>query len=119
MVPSGAPEVNLQTKQVHRRLRQPEVEKLVAGYLGGATVYRLGEEFGIHRTTVSKLLEREGVGRRNRPLSATQVADAIELYSSGKSLVAVGELLGVHPSTIWMTLKREGIKRRDCQRREL
>lgn len=37
-------------KQVQRRLRPREVEDLIAGYLGGATVYQLGRQFRIHLT---------------------------------------------------------------------
>jgi hypothetical protein len=46
---------------------------------------------GISRETVSKLLERQGVPRCNRPLSPAQIERATELHASGLSLVSVGK----------------------------
>jgi hypothetical protein len=80
IVPSGSQTVNTRTKKaIHRRLRAAQVEELVAGYQTGSTVYQLAEKFRINRDTVSKLLERQGVPRRNRPLSPVQIEQAIEL----------------------------------------
>jgi hypothetical protein len=77
IVPSGYQTVNTRTKKaIHRRLRAAQVEELVAGYQTGSTVYQLAEKFRINRETVSKLLERQGVPRRNRPLSPVQIEQA-------------------------------------------
>jgi len=57
-------------------LRPLEIDELVAGYKAGATVYQLAERFRIHRATVSLLLERQCVPRRNRPLSPAQIDHA-------------------------------------------
>ena len=105
-------------KQVHRRLRPAETEKLVAGYLDGLTVYQLAARFGIHRATVSLPLERQGVPRRKRPLSPDQVKRARALYTAGQSLVAVGGQLGCHASTIYSALRKLGVVMRDPQGRE-
>jgi hypothetical protein len=73
IVPSRPKTVNARTKKaVHRRLRPEQVEELVIGYKTGSTVYQLAEQFRINRQTVSKLLEREGVPRRGRPLSVAR-----------------------------------------------
>jgi hypothetical protein len=66
---------------------------LVIGYKAGSTVYQLAEQFRINRGTVSKLLEREDVPRRGRPLSPAQIEQATQLYASGLSLVSVGKTL--------------------------
>ncbi len=119
MVPKGSPKVGAgPRKQVHRRLRSAEIERLVAGYLDGLTVYQLADQFPIHRATVSLLLERQGVPRRNRPLSPDQVKRARALYATGQSLVAVGGQLGCHASTIYSALRKVGVIMRDPQGRE-
>jgi len=119
MVPKGSPEVSAgPRKQVHRRLRPAETEKLVVGYLDGLTVYQLADQFGIHRATVSLLLERQGVPRRNRPLSPDQVKRAKALYAAGQSLATVGGQLGCHASTIYSLLRKVGVVMRDPHGRD-
>ena len=62
MVPKGSPEASASPrKQVHRRLRPAEIEKLVAGYRAGATLCELADRFRLHRATVSSLLERQPI----------------------------------------------------------
>jgi hypothetical protein len=79
---------------------------LVIGYKTGSTVYQLAELFRINRGTMSNLLERQGVPRRNRSLSPAQIERATELYAAGLSLVSVGKQLGCDGSTV--TLPPEG-----------
>jgi len=119
MVPNGLSKANIQTKrQIHRRLRPPEIDELVAGYQVGATVYQLANEFRIHRSTVSLLLERRRVPRRNRPLSPAQIEQAKVLYAAGQSLAKVGSQLGCDANTVRLALVRAGVRMRDCQGRE-
>jgi hypothetical protein len=119
IVPSGPKTVNSRTpKAIHRRLRPSQVDELVTGYNAGSTVYQLAELFRINRGTVSKLLEREGVPRRGRPLSPAQIAQAKNLYHTGLSLISVGKRLGCHGSTVHLALRKAGVRMRDCQGRE-
>jgi DNA invertase Pin-like site-specific DNA recombinase len=119
IVPSSPKPVNSRTpKAIHRRLRPEQVEKLVAGYQAGSTVYQLAEKFRINRGTVSELLERRGVPRRNNPLSPVQIERATELYAAGLSLVNVGKALGCNGSTVHLGLRKAGVRMRDCQGRE-
>jgi len=53
-------------RQVHRRLREDELDELAEAYLAGATVSELSDRFGRHRATISTDLERRGVARRYR-----------------------------------------------------
>ena len=91
-----------------RRLSAEGIAELVQGYGDGLTVYELASEFGIHRQTVSRALEREGVPRRGRSLSSAQIERAIGLRRSGWSLAQVGTELGCDPSTVWRTLAEIG-----------
>jgi hypothetical protein len=119
IVPSRPKTVNSRIpKAVHRRLRPAQVEELVAGYQAGSTVYQLAEQFRINRGTVSKLLEREGVPRRGRPLSPAQVEQASRLYATGLSLVSVGKQLGCDGSTVHLAFRKAGVRMRDTHGRE-
>jgi hypothetical protein len=98
-------------RQAQRRLSPEEVEHLVAGYQGGATVPELVVRFQIHRTTVFAHLERHGVqGRRNRrKLTDQQVAEAAELYTAGWSTAKIGHKYNVSAETALQTLRKAGV----------
>lgn len=95
-----------------RRLESQEIDALVWAYSNGATVYELAQEFGIHRSTVSVVLEREGVARRQRLLDGDRLLLARDLYTAGNTLAQVGQVLGVSRSTVAHTLKSEGVQLR-------
>lgn len=119
MVPNGVSQVNVRTKrQVHRRLRPHEIDELVVGYRAGATVYELANLFRINRTTVSLVLERQNVPRRNRPFSPTQIQQAQVLYAAGQSLAKAGKQLGCDASTVRLALLRVGVRMRDTHGRD-
>jgi DNA-directed RNA polymerase specialized sigma24 family protein len=63
------PEVILPKRklQVQRRLSGDEEQLVVEAYLAGLTVYEVGAQFRIHRTTVSAIMERHGVKMRRAP----------------------------------------------------
>jgi hypothetical protein len=60
---SSAPQI----KQVQRRLDPTEEQRVIEAYLSGKTVYEVGEQFKIHRTTVSAIMRRQGVTLRRQP----------------------------------------------------
>ena len=94
-----------------RQLGVKQVEQLIADYQSGATVYELGDRFGIERRTVSSILHRHGVPMRRRGLSPDQVDDAIHLYNLGWSLARVGDHLGVNHTTVLNKLRERGGRR--------
>jgi hypothetical protein len=100
-----------------RQLDADHVQKLIASYQAGATVYELGDRFGIERRTVSNILHRNHVPMRRRGLSPEQVDDAIHLYNLGWSLARVGQHLGVDHTTVLTKLRKRGIPTRDTHGR--
>jgi len=60
-----------------RQLEASQMQELMAGYQAGATVYQLGDQFGIDRRTVSGILHRHGVPMRRRGLSPHQIDEAV------------------------------------------
>ncbi|MGH2354628.1 MAG: hypothetical protein ACRDJN_23715 [Chloroflexota bacterium] len=101
-----------------RQLDSQQVQELIAGYEAGATVYQLGERFGIDRRTVSKILHRHDVPMRRRGLSPEQVDEAVRRYGEGWSLTRIGERMGVDPTTVLTRLRERGVRMRDMQGRE-
>jgi hypothetical protein len=105
------------TKQIHRRLRPPEITELVKAYQGGKTVYELAQQFSVHRNNVSKLLKREGVLLRWRSLSASQIELAVELYQAGQSAAMIAHQFACDPGTVRLALIKSGVKMRDSHGR--
>jgi transposase len=94
---------------VFRRLERAQVDGVVEAYTRGATLREVAQQFRVHRTTVSELLERRGVQRRYAALRPEQVFEAEELYKAGRSLVAIGNVLKVNQSTVWHALRGKGV----------
>jgi hypothetical protein len=99
-----------------RQLGTEQVEQLIADYWSGATVYELGDRFGIERRTVSSIRHRHGVAIRRRGLSPEQVDVAVHLHKLGWS-PARGRSLGVNHATVLNKLRERGIPTRDTHGR--
>jgi DNA-directed RNA polymerase specialized sigma24 family protein len=101
-----------------KQLDAEQVQELIAGYQAGATVYELGEQFGIERRTVSDILHRNEVPMRRRGLSPEQINEAVRLYETGWSLARIGQKMGVDPTTVRTRLRERGVRMRDAHGRE-
>ncbi|GBQ03153.1 hypothetical protein SSP531S_46210 [Streptomyces spongiicola] len=99
-------------------LSNDQIQQIIESYTGGATVYQLGERFGISRQRVGKILKRHGVEMRMRGLSAEQIDEAVRLYQAGQSLARIGERLGVDAGTVRARVVERGVRMRDAQGRE-
>lgn len=95
-----------------RQLKDTEAREVIATYEAGATVYQLGQRFGIARQTVSKILKRHGVPMRRTGLSPDQISQAARLYEDGWSLARIGERLKVSADTVRLRLLERGVKLR-------
>ncbi len=101
-----------------RQLESQQVQELIAGYQAGATVYQLGDQFGVDRRTVSAILHRHDVPMRRRGISPDQIEEAVKLYGEGWALARIGERMGVDPTTVLTRLRERGVRMRDTQGRE-
>lgn len=106
------------TPQRARQLNDEQVQQLIQEYQAGATVYELGERFGISRQTVSRHLHRHEVPMRMRGLSPGQIDEAVGLYEAGWSLARIGARMGVDGGTVQARLRERGVRMRDAQGRE-
>jgi hypothetical protein len=113
MVPEGSSETGSRTiKQVQHRLRPDEADELVRRYQTGAKVCELAVGFGIHRDTVSEILDRHDIPRRQRGIRPELVGEVVGCYQSGASLAKIGAQLCVDPGTVAMALRRAGVSLR-------
>jgi hypothetical protein len=84
----------------------------VERYEAGESANSIAAEFGVHRTTVVRVLQDRGVAVRHRIISHENVALAQTLYDQGRSLARVGEEFGVAAWTVLAAFKRAGIATR-------
>ena len=66
-----------------KRLALETVDQLIADYQARAPSTALMAKYNIDKGIVLKILEDQGISRRNQPLSPDQCAEAIELYLAG------------------------------------
>jgi DNA-directed RNA polymerase specialized sigma24 family protein len=104
--------------QRQRRLGRAEQEELVARYQAGDLMTELAERYGIHRRTVSAILERHSVPTRASGLAPEQIQRAVLMYAQGQSLAKIGKLLGVNAKTVHTRLREQGVQMRDTHGRE-
>lgn len=100
---AGLPTV-VRDEPVLRRRRQVVDEEtenaLVEAYKGGASTYRLGREFGLHRQRVSAVLLKKGVEPRYRVVTDEVAAEMREMYNAGHSQSAIARHFGVARGTV-------------------
>lgn len=78
---------------------------MIERYEAGATLAKLADEFGFHRTTVSRSLKKAGLRLRRSGLDEHEARRAIDLYESGMTLAEVGETLRVAASPVRRALR--------------
>lgn len=98
-------------------LQADEIAALTDGYRTGAAVKELATRFGIHRTTVSQHLDRNGVTLRRRGLDDEQVDQAVHLYRRGWSLARIGAHLEADAHTVRSALRARGVQMRKANGR--
>lgn len=102
IVPEGVSATKVRTtRQVQNRLTKARLDELVAAYKSGIGVLDLAQLFGIHRDTVSKILTRAKVERRQSEPLGGRLDEFRELYAKGMTVYAISKKFGVAQSTIW------------------
>jgi hypothetical protein len=67
------------------------------------------KKYGLSKGAVLRLLDANGVPRRQRGLSHVQVADAVDLYLRGWSVTRIGDRFGKDHTVVRNALVREGV----------
>ena len=89
-------------------LKGDEIIRLIEGYQSGRTVYELGPEFGIHRTTVGIILRRHGIATTKRELIEKHLEEILRLHAEGWSHVRIGQRFGLSETPIRNVLRSTG-----------
>ena len=106
-------EVNPARYRQNRKLSPAQRAKLADEYQFGMSALELARKYKMHRHTVARHLEREGVAVRGQLKMTPQLVEhAKQLYTDGHSLTEVGKQLGVEASTVGKALKRSGVQLR-------
>lgn len=92
-----------------RQLQASEVDELVAGLRGGASMASLASLFGIHRGTVSKYLRAQGIDPCRRGLSLDDVSAAPRLYREGWTYAQIAEKFVARETTVRDRLHEAGV----------
>ena len=105
--------VRLQAEEV-RFLTDGDITELVAACQRGETMRSLAHRFGVHRTTISKHLERVGVIKRPKiKLTGERLAEAVGLYAQGWSTQRIARKLDLGQTTVYDALKNAGVQMRN------
>jgi transposase len=103
--------------QHQRRLSMTEVAELIKEYERGVMVKELAERFGVHRVTVTALLQRQGVEIRKTGLVPEVIPVVARMYSQGWSCARLVDLFDVDASTVWRALRAAGLTMRSPSER--
>lgn len=104
-------------RQAQVRLDPHQANALAAAYRAGHATKELATRFGVHRATVTAVLQRLGVELRQKGLSDEQVVEACRLYPGGWSLAHLGERYGVKDMTVRRYLLLAGVVMRSPHER--
>jgi hypothetical protein len=81
---------------------------LVELYKKGETVKALAALFEVHRDTVSRILNRREVVRRERGVPQDRLEDVITTYRHGSSLDMIAREIGVATNTVAAAVRGAG-----------
>jgi uncharacterized protein (DUF433 family) len=95
-----------------RKLKPHEVDELVDQYQAGSSVYQLSDRFGIHRSTVGRLLRSRGIDTTAPALTEDRVREAVQLYADGWSCKKLAKHFNVGAETVRERLHEEGVSLR-------
>jgi DNA invertase Pin-like site-specific DNA recombinase len=96
-----------------RVLSPAEVAELVEAYRRGAFTRELARQYGMHRHTVDRHLDRAGVVKRPVvKMTAAKISRAKDLYAQGWSTQRIGRELEVSQGAVYKALKRAGVRMR-------
>jgi DNA-binding CsgD family transcriptional regulator len=100
-------------KKSQKWLTEEEIEQAIVAYKGGATVYKLADQFGCHRNTISNHLKRHSVDVTIKKIATeADVQNLIALYEGELTTGQVAKKLGVSTTTVKKHLQQNGVKMR-------
>jgi hypothetical protein len=96
-----------------QRLTDDDRFRLIEQYVAGSAAAKLGQEFGMGKASVLRILDEAGVTRKPNSPTPEQLDRAAHLYiEECWSLEQIGQHLGFATGTIFRHLKQRGVPMR-------
>ena len=105
----GEVEANRMIQQ-QKRLNAKQIARLVEGYNSGKSVYELAEQFGCHRTTVSRQLKLQGVNVTISKFDSLDADNVTSMYAKQRTLKEISDKYCVGPQVVARCLRENGVK---------
>ena len=97
--------------QTHREFNEYELQEIVSLYQAGKSTRKIGEMFGVCKTTIANMLRRQGVNVTRSKVQARLDADeVIAMYKNEITAEKIAKQFGVNPQTILNCLRSHGVK---------
>lgn len=101
-------------KAPYREFTQDEINQMVSLYQGGESTIKIGERFGCCKTTINKMLRKQGVKVIRSKAQAKLDADkVISMYEQMHTLEEIAKEFGVYVQVISNCLHEHGVKIRN------
>ena len=98
-------------KQKQKRLSDDEVRQIADRYSAGASTYELADEFGVHRSTISRVLKKCGIKVTHKFADRDILAKKIlELYADFMKPEDISKVVDLHKSTVLKILHENGVR---------
>lgn len=101
---------NSTSRRLARRLTPEMVREIVHLYKAGEPTTKLGQGFGISRSSLASLLREEGVRLRGQAMTREATDLTASLYSQGRTIRMLAEQVGYSYGTVRAALHRDGLK---------
>ena len=97
--------------QTHREFNEDELQEIVSLYQAGKSTRKIGEMFGVCKTTIVNTLRGQGVNVTRSKVQAKLNADeVIAMYKNEITAEKIAKQFGVNPQTILNCLRSHGVK---------
>lgn len=99
-------------KAPRREFTLDEVDTMVAAYRSGeANANQLAKQFGCSKTTISKILKKQGVNvTKSKAQAKLDAKVVIAMYAEMHTTEEIAERFKVNPQTILRCLRNHGVK---------
>lgn len=112
--PTTPPGLHASLNRIRRsptpRVSDTKRQRVAADYRTGATIAQLAAQYGIHRQTVMRILDQEGVQTRCYVLSQADLPTIRHLRTQGATQRTIAERYGVSRRTVGRYLVRFGVE---------
>lgn len=95
------------------RLSRSRSDEIVEAYRAGERHQEIATRFGVHRSTVTRVLQAAGIGPAGPVLGERMVGEVEAFYAAGYSVVVTARHFGVSRNTLLAFMDRHGLTRRE------